>query len=210
MRAVMKGPEPQSLTQHRASPHCNYDNYADKAGLRVSLVREQYGICCYCMGRIRHTEAAMKIEHWQCRARHSAKELAYDNLLGACIGGVGKPVKQQHCDTRKGDGDLKWNPATATHRIESRVRYELNGKITSGNKDFAGQLNDVLNLNLPWLMNNRKAVLDAVLAWWRAKRPVPAARLRQEVQKRSSADGGRELEPYSPVAAWWLRQKLEA
>jgi len=210
VRAITKGQEPNSLTQHRASPNCDYDNYADKAGLRATLVREQHGICCYCMGRIRESNGAMKIEHWRCRTRFVEDELVYANLLGACMGGEGCPACQQHCDTRKGDRDLKWNPANLNHRIESRVRYKFNGSITSNNQEFARQLDEVLNLNLAWLMNNRKAVLDAVLAWWRAERPVSRARLRQEAQKRASADGGGVLEPYAPVAAWWLRQKLEA
>ena len=53
MRAITKGPEPVSLTAHRQTPHCDYDNYAAKDDLRNALVSEQRGLCCYCMGRIR-------------------------------------------------------------------------------------------------------------------------------------------------------------
>jgi hypothetical protein len=52
MRAITKGREPASLTAHRRTEHCDYDNYADREGLRHALVTEQHGICCYCMARI--------------------------------------------------------------------------------------------------------------------------------------------------------------
>lgn len=81
MRAVTKGPEPASLTRHRLTPHCDYDNYAEKDDLRYALVTEQRGLCCYCMGRIRNGPAAVKIEHWQCQARYPVEHLSYRNLL---------------------------------------------------------------------------------------------------------------------------------
>ncbi len=52
MRAITKQPEPSSLAQHRAMPHADYDNYADKDTLRALLVFEQRGLCCLCGGRI--------------------------------------------------------------------------------------------------------------------------------------------------------------
>ena len=81
MRAIPKGPEPSSLTAHRQTAHCGYDNYADKDALRDALVTEQGCICCYCMGRIHNGPATMKIEHWRCQSRYRAEELSYRNLL---------------------------------------------------------------------------------------------------------------------------------
>ena len=40
MKAITKRPEPASLTQHRLTPHCNYDNYGPKDDLRHALVIE--------------------------------------------------------------------------------------------------------------------------------------------------------------------------
>jgi hypothetical protein len=68
---------------------------------------------------------------------------------------------------RKGDSDLLWNPADPAHHIETRVRYELDGSMHSDDAVFNDQLNQVLNLNLPLLKNNRKGILDAVLDWWK-------------------------------------------
>ena len=52
MRAITKGQEPRSLVEHRRNTHSNYSNYADKDGLRAVLVRDQRGLCCYCMKQI--------------------------------------------------------------------------------------------------------------------------------------------------------------
>lgn len=211
MRSIRKGAEPASLTAHRLSPHCDYDNYADKAALRHSLVEEQRGICCYCMCRIRNGPDEMKIEHWRSQRRYATEQLNYRNLLGACLGGAGQPGDLQHCDTRKGDLDLRWNPADPAHRIEVRLRYEPDGGIRSDDPGFDGQLDSVLNLNLPLLKHNRRGILDAVLAWWkhekaRLRGPVPKATFERERDRRIS--GTRELAPFCQVAVWWLEQRL--
>ena len=211
MRAITKAAEPPSLIAHRQTPHCYYDNYADKAALRQALVTEQRGICCYCMGRIRNGPATMKIEHWQCRDNYQGQQLNYRNLLGACLGGNGQPHHLQHCDTRKENHDLKWNPANPGHHIETRIYYELDGSIRSDDEEFDTQLKSVLNLNLSFLKNNRKGVLDAVLNWWRHEKarlqgPVPRAQFEAEHNRRTGGAG--ELEPFCQVAVWWIEQRL--
>ena len=211
MRAITKGPEPVSLTTHRQTAHCDYDNYAAKDKLRTALVTEQRGLCCYCMGRIRPEPASMKIEHWRCQKHYGAEQLKYRNLLGACLGGNGKPDRLQHCDTKKGDSDLDWNPADPAHHIETRIRYELDGSIHSNGADFDGQLNAVLNLNLPVLKNNRKRLLDAVLDWWKYEKARIGGPVSRDglVRKRDQHIGGDgELVPYCQVAVWWLEQRL--
>ena len=211
MKAITKGPEPVSLTAHRQTPHCDYDNYAAKNELRNALVTEQRGLCCYCMGRIRPEQASMKIEHWRSQARYSGEQLSYRNLLAACLGGHGRPAHLQHCDTRKGEGDLEWNPADPAHHIETRIRYEPDGSIHASEVDFDGQINNVLNLNLPVLKNNRKAVYDAVLQWWERQRrgnQGRAPRERLECERTRHNAGVGEVAPYVQVAVWLLGQKL--
>ena len=117
MRTIIKGAEPASLTQHRLTPHSDYANYMDRNGLRAALVTDQQGLCCYCMGRIRSEHDKMKIEHWHSQTKYQDEQLDYRNLLGACLGGEGRPRKFQHCDTRKGCLDLLWNPANPDHDV---------------------------------------------------------------------------------------------
>ena len=211
MRTIIKGREPVSLTSHRQTPHSDYENYPAKDDLRRTLVTEQRGLCCYCMGRIHPETALMKIEHWRSQARYPGDQLAYQNLLGACDGGEGQPFHLQHCDTRKGDRDLKWNPADLAHHIETRIRYELDGSIYSDEADLDGQLNDVLNLNLHVLKSNRKGSLNGVLDWWKHEKarlggPVSRDRLVRKRAEYIAGDG--ELEPYCQVVVWWLEQRL--
>jgi len=211
MRAIAKGPEPPSLTAHRLTPYCDYDNYAGKDDLRHAMTIEQRGICCYCMGRILNGPTTMKIEHWRSQAHYPGEQLNYRNLLGACLGGEGQPWSLQHCDTRKGDRDLQWNPADSAHRIEVRVRYELDGSIRSDDAEFDRQLNQVLNLNLAVLKNNRKGALTAILDWWKSEKERirgPVAREQFERERERFAAGAGRLAPYCQVVVWWLEQRL--
>jgi len=211
MRAITKGQLPRSLVEHRANAHANYANYADKDGLRAALVRDQRGLCCYCMARVEATATAMKIEHWRCQSRNADLELTYSNLLAACLGGHGQPEALQHCDTRKAEHELKFNPAEPNHRIEQYIRFEMDGTIASSDADFNAQLNDVLGLNLPVLKNRRKAVVDGLMGWlrdYRARhhRGPDIATLERMKAKKLPAAG--MLEPFVRVAVWWLDQRL--
>ena len=212
MRAISKGEEPRSLTLHRRTLHGGYDNYADKAALRRALVREQRGLCCYCMDRIGVDATDTKIEHWRCQRRHPKRELDYRNLLAACRGGEGRRGRDQHCDTKKGDRDLRWNPADPAHHIETRLRYEADGAIRSDDSEFNDQIEQVLNLNFSVLKNNRKAVMDGVLDWWRRERrrvQGPISRERIERARERWSGGSGDLRPYCQVAVWLLTQRLE-
>lgn len=217
MRAIVKGREPSTLTRHRLTPSSesyspNYNNYNDKNALRKTLVEEQKGLCCYCMGKINSKPIEMKIEHWQCQERYPLTELDYGNLLAACPGGEGLSPRYQHCDTKKRNADLKWNPADPMHFIESRVRYEPDGSIRSDDPVFDGQLCQVLNLNLAKLKNMRKGKFDGVMGWWniaREKRrgPVPRSTIVRKRKQQTPKRG--EVKPYCQVAIWLLDQKLK-
>lgn len=205
MRMITKGAELNSLIHHRAQADSDYDSYAQKDELRIALVGEQKGLCCYCTGRVRAQSETMKIEHWQCQSTHPDLQLVYSNLLGACLGGKGRSPAEQHCDTKKANQDLKWNPANAAHVIETRLRYLVDGAVESTDEEFSGQLHGVLGLNLSYLKSSRKAVLDSVLNWWR-KTPNARQRVQQQIDHRTSNVA--EYQPFSPVAVWFLRQKL--
>lgn len=183
MRSITKNPEPRSLAQHRCTPHAKYDNYADKNVLRQSLVAEQRGICCYCMSRIRPAPGHMKIAHWHAQATHPLEQLDYHNLLGACLGNQGQPRRSQHCDTRQGDSDVSRNPANPAHRVEDLVRYQPDGRVVSADGQFDRDLNDVLNLNVAFLKNNRKAALDGFRETIEKRGQLPRATLERWVRR---------------------------
>lgn len=206
---ISKGAEPRSLTERRATVAAGdprgYDDYREKDDVRATLVAEQRALCCYCMGRILNNPLKMKIEHWRCQHNYRELQLDYGNLLGACLGGEGEPPTELHCDTLKADQDLKWNPANPAHVIEARLRFLADGKVESSDDEFNRQLNDVLGLNRGYLKSSRKAVLDALLMWWRTTANA-RQKVQQQIDRRTSNVA--EYQPFSPVAVWFLRQKL--
>jgi len=207
MRTILKGREPRSLTEYRLTPGADYDDYRDKETLRECLVREQRGLCCYCLKRIRAEHGSTKIEHWHCQARYGAGQLDYSNLLGACMGNEGSAGRDQHCDTRKGNRDLSRNPANPAHRAEDIVRFLGDGRISSSDSVFDAELNDVLNLNLAFLRNNRKAVLGAFQA------RLDHGRLsRRELENMLQMWNGEldtgDLNEFCQVVVYYLRKRL--
>jgi uncharacterized protein (TIGR02646 family) len=212
LRTIHKGPEPPSLTAHRQIRYSDYNNYADKDTLRRALVAEQRGLCCFCMGRTRSDHNSMKIEHWKSQEHYSELQLDYHNMLGACRGNEGQPYWLQHCDTKKGDRDIKWNPANPDHHIETRLFYEPDGSIRSNDEEFNKHLCDILKLNLEILRNNRKAIIDALLLWWQHEKrrfqgPVPRERFERQRNRWIEGDG--DLKPYCQVAVWWIDERLK-
>jgi uncharacterized protein (TIGR02646 family) len=218
VKAIRKSDEPACLARHRAESG-SYGTLRsdDKQALRVALVAEQAGLCCYCMRGIRPNESLMKVEHWRCQSDpdHAHLQLVYSNLLGACLGGTGQPPEGQHCDTRKGKSPLKWSPAEHGPSVEALVRYEVDGTIRSDDPVFDRQIGPeagqgVLNLNVATLKAARKAVLDEVASWLRRERerrrgPVPKSVIEHRLTKLTE---GALLQPFCGVAIWALRQRL--
>jgi uncharacterized protein (TIGR02646 family) len=210
MRSIVKGTEPHSLTEYRHTPGATFGDYLDKPTLRISLVAEQRGLCCYCLERILPQIGAMKIEHWHSQApgRYPAEQLDYTNLLGACMGNQGQRWNQQHCDTRKGERDFSRNPANAMLRIEELVRFLGNGRIVSDDPNFDAELNEVLNLNAARLMNSRKAVLDTFKATLDKRGNLKRATLLKWLRDWNGESQAGELREFCQVVVYWLRKRL--
>lgn len=210
MRNIVKMTEPKSLEEHRCSAAANYDNYDDKQNLRESLVAEQRGLCCYCLSRIIADPYKMKIEHWQSQTGFPDRQLHYPDLLGACLGGgVGKPPKLQHCDTRKGDQDLSKNPADLEHDVERTIQYDKEGTIRSTDPMFDHGINQVLNLNIPILKNNRKAILRRLITEGPRHGNWNNSWLEKKLAEWNGDSNDGELQEYCQVVVYWLRKRLK-
>lgn len=217
MRTIRKGVEPSCLTRHRQQPNADYANYTSdidpvtskkipntgKDALRMALVREQHGLCCYCQTRIRPNEDEMKIEHWQSQTDFPNRQLNYSNMLGACLGGEGRPKKDQHCDTRKGGSVLCFSVSDLAHPIERKVRFLGQGHIESDDPKIKAALNDVLNLNWPRLVSNRKAVLDA----FRQRLEKGDFNAVRELSKWNGTQAG-DLPEFAQVMVFWLEKRI--
>jgi uncharacterized protein (TIGR02646 family) len=221
MRNITKKPEPTSLRQHRLTPHSDFDNYQEKDALRRALVEEQRGLCCYCLQPIQPDGARMKIEHWHSQERYKKdpdERLLYWNLLGVCKGNEGQPEADQHCDTFKGERDLSRNPAIPLHNVEALIHYLPNGRIASSNAQFDAELNGVLNLNVPYLVNSRLGELRAFQKTL-IKRPVLLNESRANRRKVRQSWGSLlsewegnsnfgDLKPFCGVIVYWIKKKL--
>ncbi|NJL71518.1 MAG: hypothetical protein HC888_07810 [Candidatus Competibacteraceae bacterium] len=147
----------------------------------------------------------VKIEHWHSQKKHPLEQLDYGNLLCCCMGSEGSPQKSQHCDTRKRDRDILYNPSNPGHHMKLKIRYDGAGKIRSDSNAFERDINDVLNLNTRQLMRNRIEVIQEVQ---RKLGPTPGLRKKTEIEKllrrwRATDSSGR-LAPYCDVAIDYL------
>lgn len=151
----------------------------------------------------------MKIEHWQSQSegKYPQRQLDYSNMLGACLGGQKhgekSPRETHHCDTAKGDSDLCFSVCDSAHPIERQIRFLGDGKISSDDAAIDEAINAVLNLNLPQLASNRKAVLTAFQQRLQHGRPVDPAR---ELPRWDGTEPG-DLPEFAQVVVYWLQKK---
>jgi len=159
------------------------------------------------MSQIRPDPDAMKIEHWRARGHHPEKQLDYSNLLAACIGNDGRRNADRYCETCKRGKGLSRNPANPSHRVEDLVRFLGDGTIISTDPVFDTELNEVLNLNLRFLVNSRKSVLSAFQEAL-GRRALSRADLRKWLEDWNGESGPGNLRPYCQVVVYWLRKRL--
>lgn len=149
----------------------------------------------------------MKIAHWHSQSLHKDEQFDYANLLGACLGSEGNPPNLQHCDTRQGDRNIKWNPANPDHRIEDRIRYLADGTIISDDAEFNEQINEVLNLNVDFLVTSRKYVLDSFRELL-GKGNLPRHTWEKRLQEWNGETHKGELHEFCQIVVFWLRRRL--
>ncbi|MCA9491327.1 MAG: hypothetical protein KC621_15455 [Myxococcales bacterium] len=164
MRTIAKGREPSCLVALKTTSGSDWSSvHGDqKSEIVARLYADQHGLCAYCMRRLAApTTAAVRVEHWAPRHEADADPFAWKDLLGVCDGGGdGAPPRDQHCDRRKGGRALSVHPARDAD-LEHRIRFRGDGRLADGIP--RDELVDVLNLDHPRLIANRKAVIDAVL-----------------------------------------------
>jgi len=124
------------------------------------------------------------------------------------MGNEGQSPQPQHCDTRQGNRDISRNPANPDHRVEQFVRFGGDGTIASDDPVFEAELNEVLNLNVPILKNNRKEVLEAFKAALIKRGDPPRTTLERWLRDWSGESHENELQPFCQVVVYWLRKRL--
>ncbi|WP_414529720.1 retron system putative HNH endonuclease [Nodularia chucula] len=214
MKRIIKGAEPPCLLKYRQIDGANYEGYSPKKPLKEALLTEQGYICCYCMRRISIDN--MEIEHNKARNKNCYPELQldYKNLLASCTGNRGKGLKNFHCNARKGyyEGKnnickINLNPADSKRNCEHYIKYSANGEIlsTSDDETINHELNEILNLNLQTLKDNRKTAFFTVINALKKKfsnKTWSKEAIQKKVEELSSKDAEGKYSPYCQYIAW--------
>ena len=185
MRNIKKGVEPKSLMAYRATKNPTFANLPTQAkkDIKNQLLDEQGHTCAYCMQQIKFD--TMRVEHWlpQHANPHKNSTLNYKNLLGCCDGNArdGNTNSEHTCDVKKANDIIKYSPANPSHAINSKINYLSSGLISSSDEDFKSQLNNILNLNIQMIVDNRTAALDNIK--YRLNSLSGATRTKVEINK---------------------------
>ncbi len=210
MRRIHKRSEPRSLADHRRDGG-TYETYAKRDDVRATLLKEQGGICCYCMQRI--SLRNMRVEHWESQSDQPTRTLDYDNLLGACTGGENTLLPdQRHCDVHRKDEKLHVHPAKSPPSCEQVIQYLADGTVTSDDKTIKKDLQETLNLNTKPIKDGRKGALDRLLSALRREQKDghwPPALLEQHAALWRSLDQQGEHREFCQVVIYYLEKKLK-
>lgn len=225
MRAITKGPEPAKLQAFRATPGATYDGKdfsPVKNDIRSALLRDQLALCCYCTRRISGDERAhptkpdvpsvfqMKVEHWRSQHGDPGLQLAWSNLLGACLGGLGSSPQDQTCDTRKGEDAITFNPLDLAHI--STLYCTSAGRLCSTNPQFQDDIDDRLGLNHKTLIGDREARLTREINRLINKTPkgsISPAAVQQLIAEVETPTDGR-LREHACVLRLWARKRFSS
>lgn len=137
-----------AIRELRRTPNarvCYEELKGAKQQTKESLVREQHGLCAYCMRKIRADERA-SIEHIIPQrdsdgTRHDAESVDYGNMLAVCRPKDGPST----CDRSRKNTPMKVNPLNED--TLRGIRYTREGKIYSDDPAVNVDLDNTLNLN---------------------------------------------------------------
>ena len=218
MKQIVKLNEPNSLVEHRAKEHSNFDNIplTVKEQLRQNLLSEQGHICCYCMKRIPESNPPnLKVEHFCCQADYNHLQLNYSNLFASCTGNEGQTKIKQTCDTKKGNSILTLNPISNPPNCESLFKFNADGEISLlvENADINRQINEILNLNMQTLKDNRREIYLEVQRNVEAEsRKLGNKQLRLSYFEKEKAKwltrSDNKFKPFCMVAVYYLNKKI--
>ncbi len=184
MRLIKKTNAPSSFQKYIVQSNATFKEMDAhvKEDLRLSLFKEQSGICAYCQRKlptkieqpskkvIPHP-SKVKIEHHCeqsiCNGKNDLPDLtlAYKNLFLVCLG-VGPNKTDFHCDTHKAtltiaNGlPMQFIPTKKNH-IDT-IKYSEGGNVTS-NDLFKEEINNILKLNLDYLKQRRRKSQKKIL-----------------------------------------------
>lgn len=193
-------------------------DYLDKPLIRKCLLKEQHGLCAYCMRRIREDNTT--IEHYEPIDKEPDGALDYDNMLGTCDGG--RTIERadwtegRHilcCDAAKGNREITISPYNKSHM--DKIRYSEDGRIYTHPRDetLERDINDILHLNgrdgldtSTGLLHGRR---EAYRSYAEKMRRQGRNLSRAYIERRIEAIESQEIYPeFAGVILYLLKRKL--
>lgn len=179
MRLIKKRVIPSAFQRYRIQPNATFkDMDTDvKESLRLSLYKEQKGVCAYCQRKLPAKNgipifSKVKIEHHCeqsiCNGTNGFADLTlkYKNLFLVCLG-VGPRKEDFHCDTFKAtltisDGlPMQLIPTQNSHI--NTIIYNK-GNLGSSNNLYQTEIDEILKLNLEYLKESRRKKWQKILS----------------------------------------------
>lgn len=192
-------------TEYRLTPGVEYQAIPE---LRKSLLEEQGYVCAYCMRRIPvkdcNSDEKTRIEHILCRERHADLQLDYKNMVICCPGAINDEF---HCDKLKGTRDVTFDLFSGAF-INTLSYSSKDGKIKSSNVQYDREINEILNLNHPFLKKNRSIILSGIINQLNKKKQWKASELRKLLENWNVKDSEGQYKPYNGIVIWFLEKHL--
>ncbi|QSV71284.1 MAG: hypothetical protein HEQ20_11580 [Aphanizomenon flos-aquae KM1D3_PB] len=117
----------------------------------------------------------------------------------------------QHCNPRKGDAEITINPCDSTKNCENYIKYSSTGKIFSDDETINHELNEILNLNLQTLKDNRQTKLFTLINALNKKFPNKTwskEAIKKKLEELSSKDAEGKYTEYVQYIVWYLSKRL--
>ncbi len=209
------------LLEFAKIPGVTYDdNRLPKRELKESLLKEQGYLCAYCMSRI--GENSMKVEHWapqnpdtdegelssEEKEKRRLLSIDYKNMLAVCKGDERSRPQEQHCDTKKGNETILYNPSNPNDYNKLKIRYLHSGRIESSDEEFNKEIENKLNLNCQKLISNRANIIQKIFQSLNMlKNNASSRRIDSILKNWNSQDSNGKLKEYAGVAIYFLTKR---
>lgn len=148
---IKRSPEWKSIQENDTSAIRAQFDTLPKEQIRESLIKEQHGLCAYCMKRIHNNGLHTTIEHFVPLSKDKTKALEYSNMLAVCDGGKSVSVENSRilcCDACKEDEEeMTINPLNK--HMMNKIYYLKDGTIYTSpcDEQLERDINEVLCLN---------------------------------------------------------------
>lgn len=206
MKHIEKKAPPESLETYKQEENAAFKRLPSpiKKALKLQLIDEQGGLCCYCGNRI--TYETSNIEHFKPKddSLFPELQLEYSNLFSSCLGGqIDRQTNSRFplsCDAKKNNSIIDVCPTDPD--CEEQFMYDDDGNIY-GCSDKARTAIAVLGLNNEVIKNRRKAAIDAYLGLG-----LTTDEWKSEIEHLSCRDKNGLFEPYCFAVIYYIKHYI--